>query len=101
MRIPQCNHCNERFLWKEVVWSILLAYKPIRCRVCGKTSRITFASRYVLAFIIFIPLLIFGWGISPVLHLSVFHTILIILLWCLALSMVLPFIAKYEVEKKT
>ncbi|XXM71833.1 TIGR04104 family putative zinc finger protein [Lysinibacillus sphaericus] len=96
--MQNCKVCKRKFGWKELLISIWSSYKPIDCGECGKKHTISFASKFLVSFLIVIPAVIFGLVIAPDMGISKPVTFGIIVMMAFFISLVLPFFVKYEVK---
>ncbi|CAM5223276.1 CXXC-20-CXXC protein OS=Ureibacillus acetophenoni OX=614649 GN=SAMN05877842_12010 PE=4 SV=1 [Ureibacillus acetophenoni] len=98
MGIQQCEKCNTKLKWFQIVKSIWLGYKPIQCSGCGKTYSVNFKSRYYTSMWMVIPLFLFAIFFRNGLNLSIGLTIGLLLPFALLLTSILPFTLKYSSE---
>ncbi|WP_420489091.1 TIGR04104 family putative zinc finger protein [Neobacillus vireti] len=97
MRLQKCGQCNKRFKWAQISKSLLFSYKPITCSHCGADYKITFSSRTISAILFTLIVLIVPFAREQ--ELSIPFVILVIFIYyVLLLSMILPYIVKYEIQ---
>ena len=95
MGLQKCGECKKRFKWTQISKSLLLSYKPITCSYCGSEYKITFSSRTLSAILFALFVLIVPFARQH--ELSIPFVILVIFIYyVLLLSMILPFLVKYE-----
>ncbi|MEG9296833.1 TIGR04104 family putative zinc finger protein [Mangrovibacillus sp. Mu-81] len=99
--MQKCEVCKNKFSWKELLLSIWSSYKPVKCSNCGKRHTISFASKFIVSFLIVVPAVIFGLLIAPGMGLTKTVTFGIIVMIAFIISMILPFFVRYEIKPKT
>jgi CXXC-20-CXXC protein len=63
--LQKCEKCNAHFSWSKIYESFWLSYKPIKCNECDTTHKITIPSRLIFVSFTFLPMLTFGYFLSP------------------------------------
>ncbi|WP_093061211.1 TIGR04104 family putative zinc finger protein [Psychrobacillus sp. OK028] len=63
--MQKCKKCNAHFSWSKIYESFWLNYKPIKCNVCDTTHKITIPSRFIFTILTILPILTFGYFLSP------------------------------------
>ncbi|WP_083391552.1 TIGR04104 family putative zinc finger protein [Halobacillus karajensis] len=94
--MQQCNYCKARFSWAKVFVSLNVAYKPIKCNVCGSEHRITTFSRLFLSLFIVVPIGIFTYFVNIKSSLSISNAIIIMIVYSVIFILLLPFLVKYR-----
>ncbi|SFN24870.1 TIGR04104 family putative zinc finger protein [Psychrobacillus psychrodurans] len=63
--MQKCGKCNEHFSWSKIYESFWLNYKPIKCNECNTTHKITMPSTLIFVSFTILPMLTFGFFLSP------------------------------------
>lgn len=64
--LQQCQKCDMHFSWNNIYRSFWgWGYKPIICDKCGTKHRITVSGRFVVTFLIVLPMLLFMNFLTP------------------------------------
>lgn len=71
--MPTCDNCQHPFSWSTICKANLF-YRPVYCGNCGTEHHITLLSRFIVATLTVIPLLVFGYFLSP--YQNIFMTML-------------------------
>ena len=92
--MQKCEKCNVHFSWSEIYKSIWKSYKPIKCKECDTTHKITVPSRLIFVSLTILPMLIFGYFLSP--FSNVLITLGIAIFICIIGSFLAPFLVTYK-----
>lgn len=65
LALQKCNKCNKQFRWSKIYESFWLNYKPIICNECDTTHKITMLSTLIFVSITILPMLSFGFFLTP------------------------------------
>lgn len=95
MNLPKCNGCHNQIQWSKVFKSYWSGYKPIQCQKCKTELKVTFSSRTSTAISqsISTALIIF---IFLYYQLNIYLGALVIILVSFLISLLFPFIIKYN-----
>ncbi|WP_396125422.1 TIGR04104 family putative zinc finger protein [Bacillus sp. Marseille-Q3570] len=63
--MPKCENCNTTFKWSKILRANLF-YSPIPCSECNSEHKIAFLSRFMMTSLTVLPILIFGYYLSPI-----------------------------------
>lgn len=92
--MQKCVNCKEQFSWGKIYKSNWWNYKPIKCNECGREHVVTIFGRLTYVSLTIIPMLIFGYFLSP--FSNVFVTLGIAILIFKVGSLLTPFFVSYE-----
>lgn len=92
--MQKCEKCNAHFSWSEIYKSCWQNYKPIKCNECDTTHKTTVQGRLIFVFFTILPMLIFGYFLSPFSNLLV--TLGIAFFICIIGSLLAPFLVTYK-----
>lgn len=94
--MQKCKNCSHQFEWKSIVKSIWLKlYAPIVCESCGTKHYADFSSKLIVAFSLYIPVLIYKYIYSILGN----YSIIIYIIWIIFMICITPFITKYHTKK--
>lgn len=96
MSLQKCKMCKNQFIWGANLISLCLAYKPIKCSNCSTLHAINFNSRLLVGLLLPVPMMTFGWVISPKFSLSTSVTVLVMLIIGAIITLFLPYIVTYR-----
>ncbi len=63
--MKRCGKCNAHFSWSKIYKSFWENYKPIKCNECDTIHGITIPSRLIFVSFTILPMLTFGYLLSP------------------------------------
>jgi CXXC-20-CXXC protein len=63
--LQECGKCHAQLSWRKIYESFWLSYKPIKCNECDTTHKITIPSRFIFVSFTILPMLTFGYFLSP------------------------------------
>lgn len=89
-----CKNCNTQFSWSKVYISFWKGYKPIECENCNTEHRILVLGRVVFVSLTILPMLVFGFFLSP--FDQSFATIGVGIAILLIGSLFTPYLVKYK-----
>ncbi|WP_430696971.1 TIGR04104 family putative zinc finger protein [Metabacillus mangrovi] len=92
--LQKCGKCHAYFSWSKVYKSFWKNYEPITCNECGTAHRITILSRLIFVFFTILPMLTFGYFLSPFSNRIVTLGIAIFIFACG--SLLAPFLVTYN-----
>ncbi|WP_405196579.1 TIGR04104 family putative zinc finger protein [Virgibacillus necropolis] len=93
--LQKCDSCNTSFKYSEIFQAIWLGYKPIQCEKCSSIHKITIPSRFIVVCLTILPMLIFGFSLSPPFS-NFFLTLMIMLIIPFVGSLLTPFLVRYK-----
>ncbi|MFD1031032.1 TIGR04104 family putative zinc finger protein [Metaplanococcus flavidus] len=94
--MQKCTECQQPFKWSQFFLSLWLAFQPVKCRNCGTEYNVANTSRLLATLLLLVPV-IYIFIFMQELELS---EILIPIVSVIAvISVILPFIMKYEKKK--
>ncbi|WP_445323013.1 TIGR04104 family putative zinc finger protein [Psychrobacillus sp. FSL K6-2836] len=94
--MQKCEKCNAHFSWSKIYESFWLSYKHIKCNECNTTHKITIPSRLIFSSFTILPMLIFGYYLSPFSNGLV--TLGIAIFIFIIGSLLAPFLVTYKVS---
>jgi len=56
--MPTCKNCKRRIGYRRILKSIGWLYRPVICKQCGQRHEITMGSRFLVSFLIVLPIAI-------------------------------------------
>ncbi|WP_412729384.1 TIGR04104 family putative zinc finger protein [Cytobacillus praedii] len=79
--MQKCKNCNTQFRWSTKYKSFWWGYKPIKCENCNAEHGIIVRVRIIFVSLTILPMLVFGFFLSPfdsafVTDLFLHHTLL-------------------------
>ncbi|WP_077212266.1 TIGR04104 family putative zinc finger protein [Bacillus dakarensis] len=92
--MQKCENCNTQFSWSKIFKSFWWTYKPIQCDNCGVIHTITTLGRSTVTALTIVPMLVFGYFLSP--FNNIFVTISIGILISIVGFMIAPFVVRYK-----
>ncbi|MED3572665.1 TIGR04104 family putative zinc finger protein [Cytobacillus praedii] len=63
--MQKCKKCNTQFSWSTIYKSFWWGYKPIECENCNAEHRIIVRGRLIFVSLTILPMLVFGFFLSP------------------------------------
>ncbi|RWZ60650.1 hypothetical protein EQV77_04980 [Halobacillus fulvus] len=90
-----CQHCGQRFSWKQVYYSTWAGYTPVTCSNCGTVHDITSASKVWVTVLFVLPIPIIGSIIMHSTSIRFGQMLLSVFVVGLILMHVLPFFLRY------
>ncbi|MGP4078415.1 TIGR04104 family putative zinc finger protein [Pseudalkalibacillus sp. R45] len=91
--LPKCDNCNTIFKWRKI-FKANLFYSPIQCSKCNSVHKVAFLSRFTVTSLTVLPILIFGYYLSP------FNNVIVTLIigLCIAILgfLIAPFLVNYK-----
>jgi len=95
--MQKCKKCSQQFGWKSIIKSIWLRlYAPIICDKCNTKHYADFSTKLIVAFSLYIPVLINKY----VYNIFGYYSIIIYIIWIVAMICITPFIAKYHIKNQ-
>ncbi|WP_353056605.1 TIGR04104 family putative zinc finger protein [Sporosarcina luteola] len=92
--MQKCENCNAHFSWRKIYKSLWWNYKPIECNECDTTHKMTMPSRLIFVSITILPMLTFGYFLSPFSNGLMTFSISILIL--IIGSLLAPFLVTYK-----
>ncbi len=95
--MQKCSVCGAPFKWNKIFKSIWLGYEPVQCEKCNSKYKITFTSRLICVSLIILPMLIFGFYLTPLLISNkLYINLLLLLIIPIVCSLFSPYLVKYK-----
>lgn len=95
MQMQKCEKCSNQFGWKSIIKSIWLRlYAPIVCDSCGTKHYANFTSKLIVAFSLYVPVLVNNYVYSIFKN----YSIIIYIIWIVIMICITPFFARYHIK---
>ncbi|WP_422123568.1 TIGR04104 family putative zinc finger protein [Planococcus sp. X10-3] len=94
--MQKCTECKKSFKWSQFFLSLWLAFQPVRCRNCGTEHNVANASRLLATLLLVVPVIYIFIFMQ---HLELSEILLPVVSVIVIISVILPFIMKYEKKK--
>lgn len=94
--MQKCTECKQSFKWSQLFQSLWLAFRPVTCRNCGTVHNVASTSRLLATLLLLVPMIyifIFMQNLGLAEILLPIATVIAIV------SVILPFILKYDKQK--
>jgi|GEM_PF-2312403 len=96
--MQRCLQCGVRFTYWSVMRSGMLGYKPLQCRICNATHKVTSFTPLIISLVVVgIPMISFQLikqFINP--DLALFKLLLLYLCCVFPMLLILPLLIRYE-----
>lgn len=89
--MQSCVNCGATLKYSQVLKSIGWFYHPVTCKQCGQVHNITFLSRFIVAFLITLPMAIFMFADFKAIHRIGYYFLTAYIIFTL-----LPYFLKYK-----
>lgn len=91
--MQKCAECKQSLKWSQLFKSLWLSFRPVVCHTCGTQHKIANASRLLAVLLLLVPVIvIFIFMQNEALSVISLPIVIVIA----SISLVLPFILKYE-----